>query len=74
MAFLNALLDAEGIDLDSQSSTGNSRGRRNPTFKVSVQSNGNVLLGRSYTRYGRALYRIKLLISNAKTTRSLYRA
>lgn len=50
MAFLNALLDAEGVDLGSQSLTGNDRGGRKATYKVSVQSNGNVLLGSAYTK------------------------
>ena len=50
MAFLNALLDAEGINLDSQSSNGNSGGGRKASYKVRVQSNGNILVGRAYTQ------------------------
>lgn len=50
IAFLNALLDAEGIDIDSKSSNGNGRGGRKPSYKVTVQSNGNILLGRTYTQ------------------------
>ncbi|WP_299408045.1 AbrB family transcriptional regulator [Acaryochloris sp. IP29b_bin.148] len=50
IAFLNALLDAEGIDLDGQSSNGNGRGGRKPSYRVSVQSNGNILVGRTYTQ------------------------
>ncbi len=44
MKFYNALIDAEGIELDGkQSSTG--RGGRLPSNKVTVQSNGNMLIG-----------------------------
>ncbi|ABW32931.1 AbrB family transcriptional regulator [Acaryochloris marina] len=52
MAFLNALLDAEGINLDSHSSSGNGNGRggRKASYRVSVQSNGNLLLGSAYTK------------------------
>ena len=50
IAFLNALLDADGMDLGSQSSTGNGRGGRKATYKVSVQSNGNLLVGSAYTK------------------------
>ncbi|ABW33007.1 AbrB family transcriptional regulator [Acaryochloris marina] len=50
IAFLNALLDAEGIDLGSQSPNGNGNGGRKPSYKVSVQTNGNILVGRAYTQ------------------------
>lgn len=50
MAFLNALLDAEGINLDSQSTDSNGQCGRKASFRVSVQSNGNVLLGSAYTK------------------------
>ena len=50
MAFLNALLDAEGINLDRHSSDGDGRGGRKASYKVSVQSNGNILVGRTYTK------------------------
>ena len=50
IAFLNALLDAEGIDLGSQSSTGNGVSGRKATYKISVQSNGNLLVGSAYTK------------------------
>ncbi|ABW32586.1 AbrB family transcriptional regulator [Acaryochloris marina] len=50
IAFLNALLDAEGIDLDSQSPNGNGNSGRKASYKVSVQSNGNILVGRTYTQ------------------------
>lgn len=50
IAFLNALLDAEGIDLGSQSSSANGISGRKASYRVSVQSNGNVLLGSAYTK------------------------
>lgn len=50
IAFLNALLDAEGIDLGSQSSSVNGISGRKASYRVSVQSNGNVLLGSAYTK------------------------
>lgn len=50
MAFLNALLEAEGVDLDSQSANGTGRGGRKASYKVSVQTNGNILVGRAYTQ------------------------
>jgi hypothetical protein len=48
MKFLNALIDAEGIELDS-SSNGTGRGGRSASYKISVQSNGNLLIGSAYT-------------------------
>lgn len=49
MKFLNALIDAEGIELDS-TTNGNGRGGRSPSYRVSVQSNGNLLIGSAYTK------------------------
>ena len=49
MKFLNALIDAEGIELDS-SSEGQGRGWRSASYKISVQSNGNLLIGSAYTK------------------------
>ena len=48
MKFLNALIDAEGIKLDS-SSNGQGRGGRSASYRISVQSNGNLLIGSAYT-------------------------
>lgn len=48
MKFLNALIDAEGIRLDS-TSNGTGRGGRSASYKISVQSNGNLLIGSAYT-------------------------
>ncbi len=49
MKFLNALIDAEGIQLDS-SPSGNGRGGRSASYRISVQSNGNLLIGSAYTK------------------------
>ncbi|WP_036482772.1 AbrB family transcriptional regulator [Myxosarcina sp. GI1] len=48
MKFLNALIDAEGIELDS-TSDGQGRGGRSASYRISVQSNGNLLIGSAYT-------------------------
>jgi hypothetical protein len=50
MKFLNALIDAEGIDLDSHAGDGSGRGGRNATYRVTVQANGNLLIGSAYTK------------------------
>ncbi len=49
MKFLNALIDAEGIELDSTSS-GQGRGGRSASYRISVQSNHNLLIGSAYTK------------------------
>ena len=49
MQFLNALIEAEGIDLDSATKT-NGRGGRSASYRISVQSNGNLLVGSAYTK------------------------
>jgi hypothetical protein len=49
MKFLNALIDAEGIDLDS-SANGQGRGGRSASYRISVQSNNNLLIGSAYTK------------------------
>jgi hypothetical protein len=49
MKFLNALIDAEGIELDSKGE-GNGRGGRSASYKITVQSNGNLLIGSAYTK------------------------
>ena len=48
MKFLNALIDAEGIELDSTAHA-NGRGGRSASYRISVQSNGNLLIGSAYT-------------------------
>jgi len=49
MKFLNALIEAEGIQLDS-TQTGNGRGGRSASYRITVQSNGNLLIGSAYTK------------------------
>jgi hypothetical protein len=49
MKFLNALIDAEGIELDGKQSL-NGRGGRSASYRISVQSNGNLLIGSAYTK------------------------
>ena len=49
MKFLNALLDAEGIELDALPE-GERRVGRSPSYRVTVQSNGNLLVGSAYTK------------------------
>jgi hypothetical protein len=49
MKFLNALIDAEGIELDGKQSA-NGRGGRSASYRISVQSNGNLLIGSAYTK------------------------
>ncbi len=49
MKFLNALIDAEGIELDGKTSQ-NGRGGRSASYRISVQSNGNLLIGAAYTK------------------------
>jgi len=49
MKFLNALIDAKGIELDGKQSN-NGRGGRSASYRISVQSNGNLLIGSAYTK------------------------
>lgn len=49
MKFLNALIDAEGIELDSTANA-NGRGGRSASYRISVQSNHNLLIGSAYTK------------------------
>ncbi len=49
MKFLNALIDAEGIELDTTSNA-NGRGGRSASYRISVQSNHNLLIGSAYTK------------------------
>jgi AbrB-like transcriptional regulator len=51
MRFLNALMEAQGIDLDSQDEAeGGRRGGRTASYRIAVQSNGNLLIGSAYTK------------------------
>lgn len=47
--FLNALIEAEGIDLDN-TSDGDRRGGRSASYRITVQTNGNLLIGQAYTK------------------------
>jgi hypothetical protein len=49
MKFMNALIDAEGIELDSKIG-GGGRGGRSASYKITVQSNKNLLIGAAYTK------------------------
>jgi hypothetical protein len=49
MKFQNALLDAMGMELDGKGN-GSGRGGRTPNYRISVQSNGNLLIGAAYTK------------------------
>lgn len=49
MKFLKALIDAEGIELDA-TANGQGRGGRSASYRISVQSNGNLLIGSAYTK------------------------
>lgn len=49
MKFLNALLDAEEILLDAQPSE-NAHVGRSASYRITVQSNGNLLIGSAYTK------------------------
>ncbi|MBE9033478.1 AbrB family transcriptional regulator [filamentous cyanobacterium LEGE 11480] len=48
MKFQNALLDAMGMELDGRGS-GEGRMGRKPSYRIRVQSNGNLLVGTAYT-------------------------
>jgi hypothetical protein len=49
MKFYNALIDAEGIELDNKAKP-NGRGGRSASYRITVQSNGNLLIGSAYTK------------------------
>jgi hypothetical protein len=50
MKFYNALIDAEGIDLDGKNGASSGRGGRSASYRITVQSNGNLLIGAAYTK------------------------
>ena len=49
MKFMNALIEAEGIQFDGPRN-GNGRGGRSASYRISVQANGNLLIGAAYTK------------------------
>jgi len=48
MKFSNALLDEVGFELDGKS--GPNGGGRSASYRITVQQNGNLLIGRAYTK------------------------
>lgn len=50
MQFLNSLMEAEGINLEGEEGDGEKRGGRKTNYKITVQSNGNLLIGSAYTK------------------------
>jgi hypothetical protein len=46
MKFLNALMEADGLGSSAKS---NGRGGRSASYRISVQKNGNLLIGSAYT-------------------------
>ena len=49
MKFYKALSDAAGIQIES-TQAGNGRGGRSASYRITVQSNGNLLIGSAYTK------------------------
>lgn len=49
MKFYNALLEAKEIELDGKQ-TSNGRGGRSASYRITVQANGNLLIGAAYTK------------------------
>ena len=49
MKFLSALLEAKEIDVDGKQSS-NGRGGRSASYRITVQANGNLLIGAAYTK------------------------
>jgi len=47
--FLKALIEAEGIDLDHHSKE-KGHGGRSASYRLTVQNNGNLLIGSAYTK------------------------
>lgn len=50
MKFLNALIDADGLELDGKGKDPNGRGGRSASYRIAVQANGNLLIGPAYTK------------------------
>ena len=49
MKFYNELMKAQGIDLDNGDES-QGRGGRSASYRIGVQSNGNLLIGAAYTK------------------------
>jgi hypothetical protein len=50
MKFMNALIEAEGIQIDSTQNGDGRGGGRSASYRITVQSNGNLLIGSTYTK------------------------
>lgn len=50
MKFYNALLEAEDINLDGKKGDAGRGGGRSASYRITVQSNGNLLIGAAYTK------------------------
>lgn len=50
MALMNALLEAEGMDLDAKVMPNQKQGGRNPSYRISVQKNAQLLIGSAYSK------------------------
>jgi len=50
LKFYKAVTYAQGLDLDGKSSSGSGRGGRSASYRISVQANGNLLIGSAYTK------------------------
>ena len=48
--FLNALIEAEGINLDNENSLETKKRGRSANYRINVQSNGNLSIGKAYTK------------------------
>ncbi|MBL1210053.1 AbrB family transcriptional regulator [Geminocystis sp. GBBB08] len=47
--FLNALIEAEGISLDNESGIDSKKRGRSANYRINVQANGNLSIGKAYT-------------------------
>lgn len=50
LKFFKALTYAQGLNLDGKLVSGSSRGGRSASYRISVQANGNLLIGSAYTK------------------------
>ena len=48
--FLNALIEAEGISLDNENPLETKKRGRSANYRINVQSNGNLSIGKAYTK------------------------
>ncbi len=50
LKFFKALTYAHGLNIDGKLAPGSSRGGRSASYRISVQANGNLLIGSAYTK------------------------